>query len=133
MVLHMKKTQKGVTLIEVIVAIAVFAVISLALFSSVIAMQNVIARQEEYVKLEMVCYDINAYKSKYPSNWSYEYFNGEVNERGYLKRDFTPTNNEAEAFYIIEFDSDQIKSISNLNGVILVENVKLPINQGGNR
>ena len=59
--MYMKKTQKGVTLIEVIVAIAVFATISLALFSSVIIMKNVIKRQEEYIKIEMVCYDIKAY------------------------------------------------------------------------
>lgn len=55
---HMKKSQKGLTLVEVIVSIAVLTIISLALFSSFLGMRRVTLRQEEYVRLEMVCYDL---------------------------------------------------------------------------
>lgn len=61
----MSKSKKGVTLIEVIVSIAIFSMISLALFSSIISMKKVVIRQEEYVRFEMICYDISAYCEKY--------------------------------------------------------------------
>lgn len=133
MAIHMKQTKKGVTLIEVIVAITVFAVISLVLFSSVIAMNNVIARQEEYVKLEMVCHDMNAYLEKYAEEWCSKYFGGEVNGEGYLSSDFAPTTNESEASYIIEFsESENVLTIS-IHSIdeqtTFVENVILPIKE----
>ncbi len=61
----MKKTRKGLTLVEVIVSIAVFTIISLALFTSFLGMRKVVAKQEEYVRIEMVCYDINYYWEMY--------------------------------------------------------------------
>ena len=57
----MKKTRKGLTLVEVIVSIAVFTIISLALFSTILSMNKVVKRQEEYVRLEMACQDIDYY------------------------------------------------------------------------
>ncbi len=102
----MKKTQKGVTLVEVIVAIAVFSIISLTLFSSIIAMKNVINRQEEYVKLEMVCYDIDAYWEKYENTWFAEYFGiNEYNPEmsvGYLDENFKPISSEQDASFLVE-------------------------------
>lgn len=70
----MKKTRKGLTLVEVIVAIAVFTIVSLALFSSYLGMRKVVFRQEEYARLEMVCYDINYYWDAYGEGWANVYF-----------------------------------------------------------
>lgn len=127
--MYMKKTQKGVTLIEVIVAIAVFATISLALFSSVIIMKNVIKRQEEYVKIEMVCYDIKAYCNQYNENWADKYFEGcniDTQQKiGYLSSDFKPTTYD-NARYIIKYTTNSIIYIKTLDGkVSFVENVLL--------
>ena len=127
--MYMKKTQKGVTLIEVIVAIAVFATISLALFSSVMIMKNVIKRQEEYVKIEMVCYDIKAYCEQYEKKWMVKYFEGcNIDTKqniGYLSSDFKPTTYD-NAKYIIKYTKDSIVCISTLDGkVTFVENVSL--------
>ena len=123
MVIYMNRSQKGVTLIEVLVSIAVFAIISLALFSSVIAMKNVITRQEEYVKLEMVCQDIIFYGSKY-----YYYFGDDFdneNNKGYLNKKFKPTNIN-DASYIVDFTEDGAMSIYGKdNNITYVENVKL--------
>lgn len=136
----MKKTHKGVTLIEVLVSIAVFAIISLALFSSVIAMKNVIHRQEEYAKIEMVCYDMNAYyhlaeKNNSPSSWYKLYFGyaSEENEKkGYLSSEFKPTTQE-NAAYIVIFDENTIISITSIDKqIIYVENVKLGVNREDN-
>ena len=131
MVIDMKKTQKGVTLVEVIVAIAVFSMISLALFSSVIGIKNVTVRQEQYVRLEMVCYDIDAYYKKYNDEWHIHYFEKEMNDGvGYLTTNFIPTNNLSDATYKILFSDDRIISISTLdNKTTFVENIPLPIDK----
>ena len=54
----MKKTQKGLTLVEVLVAITVLSITMFALLSTIVAMRKVVARQEEYVKIKMVCQSI---------------------------------------------------------------------------
>ncbi len=134
--IRIRKKQKGVTLIETVVAIAVFSIISLAIFSSIIAMQRVIVRQEEYVKLEMICYDISAYFTRYPDDWYQIYFGEDVgNARiGYLTDDFKPTTELEKASYIVEFSPDAIKSIRSKNDEkTFVENVKLPINEEENQ
>ena len=123
----MKRTKRGVTLVEVLVAIAVFAIISLALFSSVIAMKNVIIRQEEYVKIEMICYDIDAYYEKYSTDWPAKYFGEDVEpQKGYLTPNFEPTVDVNESAYIVHFENDRIISITNIEDTIVyVENVVL--------
>ena len=85
----MKKTYKGLTLVEVLVSIAVFTIISLAMFSSLLAMTKVVALQEDYARIEMVCYDINAYWDMYGKDWDDYYFNRDSDTtdstEGYLK------------------------------------------------
>ena len=75
----MKKAQKGITVIEVIVAIAIFVMISLVIISSIISMKQIVARQEEYVRLEMVCYDIDAYYRKYDEIWNEKWWKNSKN------------------------------------------------------
>lgn len=77
----MKKTKKGLTLVEVLVSVAVFAVVTLALTSTYIGMRNLSRRQEQYVRLEMVCYDINYYWDAYGEEWATHYLkSNDVNE-----------------------------------------------------
>ena len=114
-VAYLNKKKKGVTLIEIIVAIAVFSVVSFALFSSIIAMKKVIIRQEEYVRIEMVCHDISAYREKYEESWATKYFDGNVKNIGYLTSNFNPTTDEKEAKYKIIFSKNEIRSISTMN------------------
>lgn len=130
---NMKNTKKGVTLIEVIVSIAIFTTISLALFSSVILMKNVIKRQEEYVKIEMICYDIDAYyhlsKKESIEPWYELYFEdidiSHTNKKGYLSSNFKPTTRD-NAAYVIEFSQDIILSIYSVDErTIYVENITL--------
>ena len=132
----MKKSQKGLSLVEVIVAIAIFSMVSLALFTSVIAMRKVLNRQEEYVKLEMVCYDINAYydismNDDQDKTWYQLYFGEYINSKpymAYLTSEFTPTVNLDEAQYKISFTENSILSISSINDeIIFVQNIILPI------
>ncbi len=82
----MKKTQKGLTLVEVLVSIAVFTIISLVMFSSLLAMTKVVALQEDYARIEMACRDMNAYWDMYGEDWDIKYFQLDSNsDVGYLK------------------------------------------------
>lgn len=117
----MKKTRKGLTLVEVIVSIAVFTIISLALFTSFLGMRKVVAKQEEYVRIEMVCYDINYYWDMYgdddlaeksDNDWYVKYFgenatydNAKKEGVGYLQyKDgkFEPTADKSH--YVVEYE-----------------------------
>ena len=112
----MKNTRKGLTLVEIIVAIAVFSIVSVAFFTSYVSMNKVVARQEEYTRFEMICYDINYYWDMYGFNedseesWEYKYFKSEIEENNgkyvaYFDKDFKPKNNndDNKAVYKITF------------------------------
>jgi prepilin-type N-terminal cleavage/methylation domain-containing protein len=120
----MKKTRKGLTLIEVLVSIAVFGIISLALISSYIGIKGIVTRQEEYVRLEMIAYDINYYWDAYGDNWESEYFgvdltpNNVGDTKGYLKYDdgeIVSTTDATAPYYVLvtyaDEDRDTIKEL----------------------
>lgn len=135
----MKKTRKGLTLVEVIVSIAVFTIISLALFTSFLGMRKVVAKQEEYVRIEMVCYDINYYWDMYGDGsepeeepWYEKYF-GENAQYGigYLKYEdgnLIPNTNDNSHYKVEYYIDDEgnlvIKKIHNTEtDRVYVENV----------
>lgn len=98
------KKKKGTTLVEVLVAIAVFAIISVAMFTSLLVMRKTSARQEEYLRFEMICTDIAFYGDVHKRNWDKEYFSllapqdqGEV----YFGYDFYPS--ETERIYCLSY------------------------------
>ena len=132
----MKKSKKGLTLIEVIVAISVFSIISFALLSSIVLMKRVVNRQEEYAKLEMVCNDMKVYYEKIGAEWAKEYFQGKNNnDIGYLSAQFQIVDNECEAKYKIEFsDNTIVKIYSNVEDKekVYVENILLSDKKGNN-
>lgn len=141
----MKKTRKGATLVEIIVSIAVFTIISLAMFSSNIGMRQVVYRQEEYTRFEMICYDINYYWDMYgkddPSTtdvnegWDMFYFKGATTVKndiytGYFDKDFEPHHlyDQNVSKYSIEYsysgDELTIVSIKSIDGErVYIENV----------
>ena len=139
----MKKTKKGLTLVEVLVAITVLSITMFALLSTIVAMRKVVSRQEEYVKIKMVCQDIEAYWDKYGlgdeenKGWAYYYFNDEIsseNSQGYLTPKFEPTTNSKKNYVIVyKVDANQliIKSITSPDKKILVENLNCGT-RGGN-
>ncbi len=129
----MKKSRKGLTLIEVLVAISVFSIISFALLSSIILMKKVVNQQEEYTKLEMVCNDMKVYYEKCGAGWAKEYFQDEKQENiGYFNSNFQIAD-EGEEKYKIEFSNDTILSISSTENKIYVENIPLSNKKGNNQ
>ena len=140
----MKRTKKGLTLVEVLVAITVLSITMFALLSTIVAMRKVVARQEEYVKIKMVCQDIEAYWDKYGEDWADQYFEGEYeanNFKGYLTSKFYPVTNYNKNYYKIVFsyhnDSNSKKliigSIESPDGKELVKELNLGVSlRGGN-
>lgn len=100
----MRNPKKGATLMEVLVAIAVFAIISVAMFSSLTVMTKTAARQEEYLRFEMICTDIALYGDEYALDWDEKYMADRAMERPlpdengtyriYFNRDFEPSATE---------------------------------------
>ena len=121
----MRKSKKGLTLVEVLVAISVLTIVIFALFSTIIAMRKVVARQEEYVKIKMVCQDIEAYWDKYGEDWADKYFEGEYetnNLKGYLTSKFYPVTNYDKNYYKIEFSYDDDSNSKKL----IIDSIKSP-------
>ena len=124
----MKTSKKGLTLVEVLVAIAVLTIVIFAVFSSIIAMRNVVSRQEEYVKAKMVCQDIEVYLEKYNDAWYKEYFgeNIEIQNKndiiGYLTSDFVPTDNENEGVYVLSCEYET--KTGKINGLSIFTKAK---------
>ena len=94
-------------------------------------MRKVVARQEEYVKIEMVCQDINVYWQNKP-----DALKNRTDKDIYLNSKFEYTNNKNEAKYTIEYDVSGnpqkliIQSITNAEGKVLVENLEFPLKEG---
>lgn len=107
----MKKARKGLTLVEIIVAIAVFSIVSIAFFTSYVSMNKVVARQEEYTRFEMICYDINYYWDMYSKDWDDKYFDTNISDgsngtyTAYFDKDFEPQN-------IIKPNNDSVYKIT---------------------
>jgi len=134
------KTKKGTTLIEVLVAIAVFAVISVAMFSSLLVMRTTSARQEEYLRFEMICTDIAFYGDVHKRSWDKEYFSLPAPQdegKIYFGYDFTPST--ADKIYCLSYSyldtnsdghEELILSIYHVeSGRTIIEN----LNYGGGR
>lgn len=153
----MKNTRKGLTLVEIIVAIAVFSIVSVAFFTSYVSMNKVVARQEEYVRFEMICYDINYYWDVYgkdgETSWDKMYFGSAITDNkgtytAYFDKDFEPQNTNkpnSNSVYKITFcytgegnnkslTIDKIEKIVKGDNKVIIEGVKCgPQGQKGDK
>ncbi len=134
------KKKKGTTLVEVLVSIAVFSIISVAMFSSLLVMRKTSARQEEYLRFEMICSDIAFYGDVHKKNWDKEYFSlpSSQNEgQIYYGYDFAPS--ETDKIYCLSYSyldtngdgyEELIVSIHHVeSGRVIIED----LNYGGGR
>lgn len=99
----MRAVKKGETLVEVLVALAVFTILCGAVFSCLLGIQRVARRQEEYVRFEMICRDIAYFESQ--TALKEDYFAGmSVEENGewvvFYDSDFQVT--DAPSTYSLE-------------------------------
>lgn len=66
--------QKGSTLVEVLVALAVFLIVMGTLVAGYLSAKKLVVKQKEYVYFEAVCLDIAKYGDLYGKNWDEKYF-----------------------------------------------------------
>ena len=134
------KKKKGTTLVEVLVSIAVFSIISVAMFSSLLVMRKTSARQEEYLRFEMICTDIAFYGDVHKRNWDKEYFSlSESREEGEIYFGYNFSLSETDKIYCLSYsyfdtNSDGYKeliiSIYHVeSGRVIIED----LNYGGGR
>ena len=134
------KKKKGTTLVEVLVSIAVFSIISVAMFSSLLVMRKTSARQEEYLRFEMICTDIAFYGDVHKRNWDKEYFSlSESREEGEIYFGYDFSLSETDKIYCLSYsyfdtNSDGYKeliiSIYHVeSGRVIIED----LNYGGGR
>lgn len=114
-----KKTTKGMTLVEVLVAITVFTIIVGTIFTSIFGMRRVVVRQEAYFQFDTICRDIAHYGNKYGKAWDMEYFNldesKELNVVYYNARFFVTEDATAEYRLEYRYDGDGALVISVYN------------------
>ena len=127
----MKNTKKGLTLVEVLVAISVFTIIIFALFTSIAAMRKVVSRQEEAVRIKMACQDMIVYYNNDPNSWKKEYFGENFGNGCYLTNLCQPTTTRpnGESYYEVSFQNDNIINITSNDGRVLIENLQLPLKE----
>ena len=131
----MNKTRKGVTLVEVLVSIAVFAIISVAMISCLLSLSLTVTKQEEYVRFDMILSDMKFYLEKQEDDWENEYFgsNHSKEDNGkttvYFTEDFKPTSNDKDKFYVMKYEYND-NDITNIN--IYVDTSQREIISGAN-
>ena len=69
----MKKTQRGSTLVEVLVAMTVFLIICGAIFTSVLGIANVVTKQDEALRISYLFADIEFFYENDKDNWLENY------------------------------------------------------------
>ncbi len=85
--------KKGSTLVEVMVALAVLAIVSASLVAGYMSIDNVQLRQKEYLYFEGVCLDVDKFYDEYGVGadgmaWANVYFpNGVINAEGVQDED----------------------------------------------
>ena len=82
-----KIRQKGSSLVEVLVGVVVFLFICSALFAAYLGMKKQSLYQEELVRFEIICRDIDAYYDAYGADWDVKYF-AEYAEDGVVYFDY---------------------------------------------
>ncbi len=100
--------KKGSTLVEVLVAISVFAIISVSLFTSFARMTKIVARQEALMNFDIICRDIAAYGDEYGKGWDMKYFGyteHHASDREYYDENFNHIG-DTEGKYLLEYTHD---------------------------
>jgi len=103
------KDKKGFSLIESLVAVAIFVIAAAAVLSMYMSLETALKRQREYVVFEGICLDIAFYGDRYGKNWDDEYFSGAttygdgINTLCYYTSSYSPTAEKGEAEYTLSY------------------------------
>ena len=73
--------RKSFTLVEVMVALAVFAIVIVGITTTVIFINKIEKRSEYFSHFETICLDIDKYSDEYGKEWDLHYY-GEKKDEG---------------------------------------------------
>lgn len=126
----MRKTHKGTTLVEVLVSIAVFAILSVAVISCLLGMTKIVSRQEEYVRFEMILSDMEFYFNHSDIN-SYFQYETEQSDKCtvYFTDRFVEVTNDSNRIYALTYRIDGsnliVENIKHISGRVILENITI--------
>ena len=128
------KARKAYTLVEVVVAFAVFMIILIGVTTTFTFSAKMQKRGENFVHFETICLDIDAYSDKYGRSWDLNYY-GEKKDNAtiYYSSAYertTQDNAQFELSYYYTVSNELIVNVKDVNTKLkIIEN----LNYGGNR
>ena len=115
----MRRTHKGATLVEVLVSITVFAIISVVMVTCLLLMTRTVTRQEEYVRFEMILSDMKFKIDDYiKSGDNSIYFTEEFQQTSDPKAFYTLTYKTVDDYLIVDV-------VQNQSNRVVIKNVKI--------
>lgn len=112
--------KKGLTLVEVMVATAIFTMTFAVCITLSLSSVKQEKRQRDYMTFESICYDINYYCNAYKSEWANKYFGDDINapKSHYYDITYKLVSNRDEANYELVYSyNDSNELIVNVNDI----------------
>lgn len=112
--------KKGLTLVEVMVATAIFTMTFAVCITLSLSSVKQEKRQRDYMTFESICYDINYYCNAYKSEWANKYFGDDINapKAHYYDITYKIVLNRDEANYELVYSyNDSKELIVNVNDI----------------
>lgn len=112
--------KKGLTLVEVMVATAIFTMTFAVCITLSLSSVKQEKRQRDYMTFESICYDINYYCNAYKSEWANKYFGDDINapKAHYYDITYKLVSNKDEANYELVYSyNDSKELIVNVNDI----------------
>lgn len=112
--------KKGLTLVEVMVATAIFTMTFAVCITLSLSSVKQEKRQRDYMTFESICYDINYYCNAYKIEWANKYFGDDINapKVHYYDITYKLVSNRDEANYELVYTyNDSNELIVNVNDI----------------
>lgn len=115
--------RKGFSLVEVVVALAVFIISFVAILSCYLLGVKAYQKQTEYLYFETICLDIDKVYDK-EANWQMAYFNQEANEY-YYNSSYQLVQNPDKYTLSVKMENDNliISIYNNNDNYYVIENL----------
>lgn len=120
--------KKGLTLVEVMVATAIFTMTFAVCITLSLSSVKQEKRQRDYMTFESICYDINFYCNTYKKEWANKYFGDTEKTSHYYDITYKMVTNIDEANYELVYDYNEnhelivnVKDIK--NNKVIIENL----------
>ena len=127
--------KKAFTLVEVVVAMAILAVVALGVTATVLFVLKLEKANEYFTHFETICMDIDKYSDTYGKSWDEKYYGEKNDEKDiYYSANYEVIDNEQEAFFILSYHyNEEGQLIVNVQEVGKQRKIIDNLNYGGRR